>query len=150
MATDRAEKRVSERTDRDGNDPDVLVIGGQSACGVAVELAGDYEVTLVTDDESVARTARTREIEARRVELTDGSDLRRNAAGAEMAVVAAELDRVSLLVAQLLRVTCGVEEVVVRINDPENRDVFDDLDVELLDEGSLLAPEVERALFEDA
>ncbi len=123
-----------------------VVIGDEAAKAVADHLAADYDVTLLTDDRSVVKSAESVGVDAHHVDPTEGGRLKDHARGADVAVVGATRDRETLLAARLLRHGCGVDRVAVRINDPENRDLFRDLDVELLDTHTLLAPEIERVL----
>lgn len=129
------------------HEPTVLVVGSEAAKGLASHLADRWEVRLVSGDGRVARAAERDGLAARRADVTSGSELEPHADGVEVAVVAAERDRESLLVAQLLRTVGGVEAVAVALNDPGNREFFEGVDVEVLNGQSALWRDVERALF---
>jgi trk system potassium uptake protein TrkA len=58
---------------------------------------------------------------------------------ADAVVVLGAEDARNLLVAQLARSRFGVERVVVRVTDPERRDLFERLDVETLDATDAIA-----------
>ena len=125
--------------------PVAVVIGDEAAKAVADHLSADYDVTLLTDDRGVVKSAESTGLDAHHVDPTRGSVLKDHAADADAAVVSASRDRETLLATQLLRHGCGVDCVAVLVNDPDNRHLFRDLDVDLLDAQTLLAPEVERA-----
>lgn len=127
----------------------LIVVGDEAAVGLAAHLDGDNEVVLVSDHDAVVRRAASRGLDARQTDVTDAGRLRDPAAEADAAVVATGRDRLNLLVAQLLRTVCSVGSVAVLVNDPDNRDVFDDLDVAVIDGGSVVASEVADALFDD-
>lgn len=124
----------------------VVVVGDQSAKAVAEHLDEEYDVTLLSSNVEVVRATESDTLDAHRADPRSAQDLHTYAAAADAAVVGARRDRVTLLAAQLLRNTCGIESVVVQVNDPENRELFEDLGMEILESGRLLAPEVKRSL----
>lgn len=128
--------------------PEIVVVGGEAAVGVATYLDGDCTVVFVSGDGDVVARATARGLDARRTDVADGGRLSDHTVGADAAVVATERDRLNLLVAQLLRTVCGVDDVTVRVNDPDNRDVFEEVGVTVVDGGSLVATEVADALFD--
>jgi Trk K+ transport system NAD-binding subunit len=130
------------RTDR------VVVVGGEVGRALAARLATDYRVTLL--DTSGARPPAPREgLDVHAVDVTDGSALERVGIDADVAVVVTERDSVNLLAVGLLRAVCGVETVVVGVNDPANRAVFDDLGVAAFCASTLLVEGVADALGGD-
>jgi len=131
---------------RNDEHPTVVVVGDQISAGMADRLADDYEVLLVTDDEAALGTARSGGVETATGDVTDGAFLREQASGVDAAVIATERDRTNLLITQLLRTAVSIDRIVVRLNDPTRRDVFDDIDVDLVDGGSVLAAEVGKTL----
>lgn len=104
---------------------------------------------VVSDDAEVVRSAERDGIEARKADITSGSALAATAAEVDAAIVAAERDRVSLLAAQLLRTVCDVSTVAVLLNDPANRELFEDIDVAFLEDRTVIGREFERALFDE-
>jgi len=124
----------------------VAVIGDEKAKAVAGHLDESYDVTFLSDGDEVVEAAERAGVEARQVDPTDGHRLREHAAGIDLAVVGTARDRTTLLAAQLLRTTCDVDRVVVQVNDPANRDLFDGIDVQILEAWDLVAPSVEGAL----
>jgi NhaP-type Na+/H+ or K+/H+ antiporter len=111
----------------------VLVIGGGR---VGKELAerlverGENVVILERDDE----VAKQRRAEGFTVRTSNGTDVQElKAAGAETAktvIAATGDDDTNLLVAQLVRAKFQTEDVIARVNKPENRDAFEELGVE--------------------
>lgn len=139
---------VLERRRQSDTEPAVVVVGDEAAVGLATYLDDDCDVVLVSDDPEVVRQASTRGFDARLADVSDGGRLRGHTAGADAAVVATERDRRNFLVGQLLRTVCGVDSVAVCVNDPDNRELFADLDVDVVDGNSLVVPEVVDALFD--
>lgn len=146
MTSDPRESSAIGRIVSGGGTPTVVLIGGEVVKGLADRLHVDHEVLLLSDDERIVRAARERGVDAQCLDLADGGELERHASDADVAIVGAERDRRNLLAAQLLRVVCGIERVVVRLNDPANRDAFRDVDAELLDAEQGLGDVVDRAL----
>lgn len=128
----------------------LLIVGGQTAVGLASHFGSDRDVTVITSDDDVVKNAHEDGLNVRTAEITRGRDLAPIAEGIETAIVAAERDKAGMLCAQLLRTTCGVDDVTVLLNDPIKVDLVDDLDVEYLECPRVLGPEVERAVFGEA
>ncbi|MFB6086848.1 MAG: cation:proton antiporter [Halodesulfurarchaeum sp.] len=111
----------------------VLVIGGGR---VGKELAERLEdrgenVVIVERDEEVAKQRRAEGFTVRTSNGTDMEDLR--AAGAESAktvIAATGDDDTNLLVVQLVRAKFETEDVIARVNKPDNREAFEQLGVE--------------------
>lgn len=110
----------------------VLIIGGGR---VGKELAERLEdrgenVVILERDDGVAKERRSEGFTVRTSNGTDVEDLR--AAGAESAktvLAATGDDDTNLLVAQLVRAKFQTEDVIARVNKPENRDAFEELGV---------------------
>lgn len=121
----------------------LVVGGGHVGRTVASHLSDEYDVTFLSRNrQAVERTERDGTA-ARHVEEIAANTLgEADAEDASLAVVASPDDGVNLLVAQLLRTRFEVENVVVRVADPEKLDSFDDLDVETVCVPDLLVAEV--------
>ena len=128
----------------DTRDPTVAVFGGRSAKGLAMRLSSDRTVRLLSADRSVVESSRSAPFEARHVDYRS-ADLSEHVADAA-AIVAADRDRIGLLVAQKLAASGAADRILVRLNDPEYEAAFDDIDCELLDFGSVLHETVESHL----
>lgn len=126
----------------------VLVIGGEAAKGLAAQLE-EYRVTFASGSDEVVRTARRAGLDANHVDPTDGSDIRSLEFDGAVAIVATERDRVNLLASQLLRTVSGVAHVVVWLHDSSNRDVYDDIDVDLVEAHHSLSHSVSKSLAAD-
>jgi NhaP-type Na+/H+ or K+/H+ antiporter len=112
----------------------IIVGGGKVGRDLATRLeARGEDVVIIEDDEEIVETARN---EGFTVHIGDGADSDvLQAAGAENAstvVATTGDDDVNLLVAQLAVTTFDTEQVVSRVNQPENEDAFKDLDVETI------------------
>lgn len=123
----------------------VAVFGGRLAKGLAVRLAPDREVRLVSDDRAVVESGRSEPFAARHVDYAT-ADLAAVVGDVDVAVVATERDRAGLLVAQTLAVGDEVDRVLVRFDDPDYEPVFSGLDCDVLDLGSVLHDAVESTL----
>lgn len=128
-----------------GDDSQVLVIGGETAKGLATHLAGEWPVRVLTTDEKIVERTASDSFEAFAVDF-EATDLKRHAAEANTAIVVPEHDRVGLLVTQLLTAICGLDSVLTRVDDPKNKNAFDTIDCEIIETGALLRPEVEQKL----
>jgi Trk K+ transport system NAD-binding subunit len=142
MPLDRAISRIGApgRTDHV-----VVVGGGEVGRTLAVRLVGEYRVTLL-DDGADPTLAERHDVDVYEVDVTDGSALRALVLDPDVVVAAAEHDRVNLLAMQLVRSIWAVEDIVVRVNDPENETVFETIEVETVSTSALLAAQVTEAL----
>lgn len=119
----------------------LIVGGGKVGRELATRLeARGEDVVVVENDDSVVETARN---DGFSVHIGDGtnSDVLQ-AAGAENAstvVATTGDDDVNLLVAQLAATTFDTEQVISRVNRPENTDAFEELDVEVISSTSAVA-----------
>lgn len=119
-----------------------LVIGGGDIGRIVTERLSTLPVSVWFVDPNPAVIARANEggIVADETDITDSSELRaRNVMDASVVVVATDTDSTNLLIAQLLRVRFDGLRIVVRVNEPQNRSVFTDLDVEMLDSADVFA-----------
>lgn len=123
----------------------VLVVGEEAAKGLATHLAEDWDVRLLSNDESIIGNVATNQFESDVVEYEAGV-LQDHVDDEDTAVVVTERDQVGLLVVQSLNACCNVDQIFVRVDDPQNRHAFEDLDCEILETGAVLRPEVEQAL----
>ena len=135
---------TSERTDG-MSVPTVAVFGGRLAKGLAMRLSSGRAVRLLSADRSVVESSRSAPFEARHVDYRS-ANLSEHVADAAAAVVAPDRDRIGLLVAQKLAASGMVDQILVRLNDPQYEAAFEDIDCELLDFGSVLHETVESHL----
>jgi Trk K+ transport system NAD-binding subunit len=130
-----------------GNEYALVVGGGHVGRTVASHLGDDYDVVFVSQNRQVVERSTRGDITAHYAEEIDANTLAKvNAEDASLAVVASPDDGVNFLVSQLLRTTFDVENVVIRIDNRENADSFDDLDVETVCIPDLLVEEVAARL----
>jgi NhaP-type Na+/H+ or K+/H+ antiporter len=112
----------------------IIVGGGKVGRDLATRLdARGENVVIVENDEEIVETARNQGFS---VHIGDGTDRDvLQAAGAEKAstvVATTGDDDVNLLVAQLAATSFDTEQVIARVNQPENEDAFAELDVETI------------------
>ncbi len=111
----------------------VIVIGGGR---VGKELAKRLEergenVVIVERDDEISKQRRAEGFTVRTGNGTEVEELRSAGAQEAKTVLAATGDDdTNLLVAQLVRAKFGSEDVIARVNKPENRDAFEELGVE--------------------
>lgn len=123
----------------------LLVVGGEMAKGLAVHLAGEWHVRLLSDDESLVRATDSARFDAVAVEFEAG-ELERHACDADTALVVTDCDRTGLLVTQLLDTVCEIEHILTRVDDSRNRGAFEAIDCDLIETAPLLQPAVEQKL----
>jgi NhaP-type Na+/H+ or K+/H+ antiporter len=112
----------------------IIVGGGKVGRDLATRLdARGEDVVIVENDEEIVETARNQGFS---VHIGDGTDRDvLQSAGAEKAstvVATTGDDDVNLLVAQLAATSFDTEQVIARVNQPENEDAFAELDVETI------------------
>lgn len=119
----------------------LIVGGGKVGRELATRLeARGEDVVVIENDDSVVETARNDGFSVHSGDGTSSDVLR--AAGAENAstvVATTGDDDVNLLVAQLAATTFDTEQVISRVNRPENTDAFEELDVEVISATSAVA-----------
>ena len=112
--------------------PQAYVISDDSVGIFLAERLALHVNTIVVraDDETAASTERVG-LEIRQADVTDPRSLAlAGLSDAELVIVASESDARNILLAQILRTTFGVTDVVVRLTDPRNANAFEDIDVE--------------------
>lgn len=125
----------------------LVVGGGHIGRTVASYLSDDHDVAFVSRNRRAVERTEREGIVSYYVEEMDAAALGETGAeNASVAVVASPDEAVNFLVAQLLRTRFGVENVVLRVDDREKLDSFDDLDVEAVCIPDLLAEELAARL----
>jgi len=122
-----------------------LIVGGDHVGGrLAIRLA-DVDTVQYLDDDPVDATEAG--VVGREIDITDRRQLERvGLDDVETVVVASETDSVNLLVSQLIRTSFDVDRVIVRINDPRNRSLFETTGVETVCVVDALARALEAAV----
>lgn len=134
-------------TGRSGDQSALVVGGGHIGRTVASHLNDEYNVTFVSRNQQVVQRSARGGVTAYHVKKIDANTLREvDAEDASLAVVASPDDGATLLITQLLRARFDVENVVIRVDNRENLDSFDDLDVETVCVPDLLVDEVSAHL----
>ena len=115
----------------------IIIGGGNTGRALADRLEDRGEnVVIVENDEDVVEQRRN---QGYKVEWGDGTDtetLRSSGAeNAKIVVAATGNDDANLLVAQLSKSNFDVEEVIAKVNNPDNVDAFEDLGVRSIDAG---------------
>ena len=126
----------------------IIVGGGRvgRALATRLEKRGENVHLIDTDSETVA-SLRTDGFTAHEGDGTDAGTLRNaGVEDAKLVVATTADDDVNLLVAQLARTTFGVEDVVARVNTPENVTAFDTLDVQAIDVASATAWSIDNEI----
>jgi trk system potassium uptake protein TrkA len=126
----------------------VVVVGSSRETRALAEyLADRFDVTFVSDRASLL-DGLPDGIESLYDPLDGDSALASAGLSADAAVVATARDRTNLLVAQQLKTAAGVDDLVVRVNDPDRVDVFAAIGVETLCSSALVTPAVDDLLGE--
>ncbi|WP_128477562.1 NAD(P)-binding protein [Halorussus pelagicus] len=121
--------------------------GGHIGRTVASHLSDDYDVAFVSRNRRAVERTERDGIDSRHVEEMDAAALGEiGVENVSVAIVASPDEAVNFLVAQLLRTRFGVENVVLRVDDCEKMDSFDDLDVEAVCIPDLLVEELAARL----
>jgi NhaP-type Na+/H+ or K+/H+ antiporter len=114
----------------------IIVGGGKVGRTLATRLEDRGENVVILDhDQNAIERAREEGFSVKAGDGTDADILR--SAGADTAkiiVAATGSDDTNLLTAQLATTRFGVEQVITRLNDPENEDVFEDINVRTISE----------------
>jgi Trk K+ transport system NAD-binding subunit len=111
----------------------IIIIGGGKVGRQLAERLEDRgeNVVIIEQEQSTVETARYAGFPVRHANGTDTDEL--EAAGADNAkivVAATGDDEINLLVAQLARSRFGIDEVITRVNNPDNVDAFEELGVQ--------------------
>lgn len=114
----------------------IIVGGGKVGRTLATRLEDRGEnVVIIEHDQTVIERAREEGFSTQAGDGTDADDLQTAGAdNAKIVVAATGDDDANLLVAQLATTRFGVEQVITRVNDPENEDVFEDLGARTISE----------------
>ncbi|WP_136717938.1 hypothetical protein [Halorientalis salina] len=126
--------------------PSVVVIGNAVAKNLATGLDESATVTFASSDDVVVRQATASGLDAHCVDVTDAGSLCPVAEGSDTAIVVLEPERTALLAANLLRSSCGIDDVVAVVSEPTYLEAFDATDIELLDTRTWLLDAVQEQL----
>jgi len=120
------------------------VVGNDAiAVDLAERLAGHATAVLVSPDEDVVADADRRGLDARLADVTDPRALEAAGTGDASVIVAAfRRDERNILLAQIARTWFDTGTVVVRLDDPDLKDAFDDIGVETVCVTSVVADEL--------
>lgn len=132
-----------------GSERPVLVVGDETARGIANRLADSTPVEFATADATIAAGARSVGIETHTVDVTKAADLAAVTRDIDVGVVAAGQDRTTLLVAQLLRTRCEVDHVVAGVADERHTEAFAAADITPVRLDAVLAEAVSDVLDTD-
>ena len=136
------------RLERPSRRRHVVVVGSSRETRALAEyLAERFAVTFVSDRASLL-DGLADGVESLYDPLDGDSAIGSAGLSADAAVVATARDRTNLLVAQQLKTAAGVEDLVVRVNDPDREDVFAAVGVETLCSSDLVTPAVDELLGE--
>lgn len=127
----------------------ILILGGGDVgLTLARYLRNDgWSVVLLNPEPSVIKRAERNDVTAHEVNITNVRELgEHEIEEAAVAIVVSDDDSANLLAAQLLRVTFGVEHIVIRVNGPLNYDSFEDLDFVRVCASSALAEALAETL----
>lgn len=114
----------------------IIVGGGKVGRTLATRLEDRGEnVVIIEHDRSILERAREEGFSARAGDGTEADALQSAGANnAKIVVAATGDDNANLLVSQLATTRFGVGQVISRVNDPENEDVFTDIGVRTIPE----------------
>ena len=128
---------------------DTIIVGGGRigrALAKRLETRGE-SVVIIENDETEVERGRSEGLTVRQGDGTDASVLR--SAGIEEAkrlVAATADDDQNLLAAQMARTKFGIEDVLSRVNDPENMGAFEGLDVQAIDASTATAYAIDNEI----
>lgn len=114
----------------------VIIGGGKVGRSLAERLEDRGENVIIIDsDPDTIQLGREAGLSVRQGDGTDDSTLRSAGAdNAKIVIAATGDDDVNLLVTQLASSKFDVEQIITRVNDPDNEELFEDLDVRTISE----------------
>jgi NhaP-type Na+/H+ or K+/H+ antiporter len=126
----------------------IIVGGGRVGRELAERLQERGEnVVIVENDQNTIEVARNAGFTVRRGDGTDIEELREaGAENAKIAVAATGNDDANLLIAQLSQSTFGTENVMARVNNPDNVDAFEELGVRAISSSQATAWAIDNAI----
>jgi trk system potassium uptake protein TrkA len=119
----------------------VILGGGELGRTLAELLHADYNsVTLLDEDPRVTERLSGHNLSAETVDdIRDVSPLAGESLEFATVVVATEHDSANLLITHLIRKRVGGGRLIVRVNDSQNRSLFEDLEVEAISATNVVA-----------
>jgi Trk K+ transport system NAD-binding subunit len=127
----------------------VIIVGGGRVGRMLAERLEDRgeNVVIIENDQSTIERARKEGFSARAGDGTDADVLQSASVdNAKIVVAATGDDDANLLVAQLATTRFGVEQVISRVNNPENEDLFTDIGVRAISETLSTAWSIDNAI----
>ncbi|QLG49857.1 NAD-binding protein [Natrinema halophilum] len=125
--------------------PRRIHVVGDDGVGVflASELSTYVHTSFVGVDETATASAARAGLETSQIDVTD---LRSFAfatfSDGDTVIVASSVDARNFLLAQTIKMTTGVDEIIVRLANPHNASAFEEIDVETVCIASMLTTEV--------
>lgn len=120
----------------------MLVAGGERVGELLTEQLDSRGETVVflTEESTSVERALDSGLTAERIDLTDRRAFEdAGVDGVTTVFVASGSDSRNLLIAQLLAVRFDIDRIIVRVNDPHNHSVFEDIDTEVVSATNVLA-----------
>jgi Trk K+ transport system NAD-binding subunit len=125
----------------------IIVGGGRVGRTLAARLEDRGETVIIEHDQSAIERARKEGFTTHAGDGTDADELRNAGVdNANIVITATNDDDANLLSAQLATARFGVEQVISRVNDPKNRDVFEDIGVRTVSETLSTAWAIDSAI----